>query len=150
MSKTEILGWLQQIQRYESLQFLLRRVRRAFERPDSQNDPKFVAALNDDREMGKKRLNRAGQFIQCCPQKRAGFKVANEKTFVFNLNVIVEKRIHHIVYVADKSAPIECDRGQEHCIEHIDDRRASARALKGGYFDQPPSKGSEITLFFSA
>jgi len=37
--------------------------------------------------------------------------------------------------VGDKSAPLECDRGQEHRIKHIDGGRASMRVRIGGYFD---------------
>ena len=47
--------WPQRIQRYESMNFLLRRVRWPFAGPNSQDDREFVAALNDDR-LGKQRL----------------------------------------------------------------------------------------------
>ena len=48
--------WPHNIQRYESLHFLLRRVsKRIFDRPNSQNDRQFAATLNNDR-LGKQGL----------------------------------------------------------------------------------------------
>jgi hypothetical protein len=89
----------------ESAHFLLGRVRCPCEGPDSQNDRQFVTAWNDDR-LGNQRIvfNRVGQIIQRCLQKRPGFEVANEKTFVFDLNIIVENRVRRSVYVDDKDS----------------------------------------------
>ena len=93
----------------------------------------------------------AGQFIQRRLQKRAGFKVAHEKTFVFHLNVTVENRVRRHVDANDKSAPVECDRGQAHRIQRVcGGRGRSARARNGGDFDQALDEGSENTLFLSA
>jgi hypothetical protein len=102
---------------------LFGRVRCPFEGPNSQNDRQFVTALNDDR-LGDQRLgsDRAGRTIQRCFQKPAGFKVANEKPFVLDLDIVVENN----------------------------GRRRSTRTRNGGYFDQAPGERSENTLFFSA
>ena len=81
----------------------------------------------------------------------AGFKVANEKPFVLDLDIVVENDVRRSVHVDDKPASIECDRRQVHRIEQAGRGcDQSARTRNGGNFEQAPSERSENTLFFSA
>jgi hypothetical protein len=50
-------------------------------------------------------------------EKGPGARIVNEKTFVFDVNIIVENGVRRSVGVDDKSPSIECNRGQAHRIE---------------------------------
>ena len=101
-----------------ALHFLRGDVRRPVERPNSHDNRQFVLALNDDR-LGRQRVEtgRGDQLIDGVFQEGPGFGVANEKTPVLDLDIVVENGLGRGVHLGDKTVLVEGDRGQAHRIE---------------------------------
>ena len=108
----------QGIQRQKRAHFLRGHVRRPVERPNSHDNRHFVPALNDDR-VGSQWVStgRGSQLIDDFLQEGPGCGVANEKTPVLDLDVVVENGLGGGVHLVNKSVLVEGDRGQAHCIE---------------------------------
>ena len=84
-------------------------------------------------------------------QEGSGCGVANEKTPVLDLDVVVENGLGGGVHLVNKSVLVEGDRGQAHCIERGCGRSArSTRFRGGGDLDQAPGEGSKTRLFLGA
>src|ERR1700756_546533 len=104
--------WSARSNRYETMHFLLRRLRWLFEGPNSQNQRKFVAALNEDWISNQRiQLDWLWHFIQRCPQMRPGFRVANAKAVVCDVELRAKNRARCSVQLYDESVPIKYDRG---------------------------------------
>jgi hypothetical protein len=119
--------WSARSNRYESMYFLLRRLRWLFEGPNSQNRRKFVAALNEDWISNQRiQLDRLGHFIQRCPQIRRSFTVANAKAVVCDVKLRAKNRARRSVQLYDESVPVKYDRWQASPIERVCDEFAGS------------------------
>ena len=93
-------------------------MRRPAETPNSHDNRHFVLTLNDDRlNTQRVEMGRSFQPIDGVFQEGPGRGVANEKTPVLDLDVVVENGFGRGVHVGDKSVLVESDRGQAQRIE---------------------------------
>src|SRR3977135_3015281 len=91
------------------------------------------------------------QLIDDFLQEGPGCGVANEKTPVLDLDVVVENGLGGGVHLVNKSVLGEGERGQAHCIERRGWRRnRSTRFRSGGDLDQAPGEGSKTRLILGA
>ena len=102
------------------------------ERPNPQNDWQLGPALNNDwLESQRVETGRGHQLIYGFFQENPRFGVADEKTPVLDLDIVVENGLGRRVYVGNKPRLVECDRGQAHRVESGDWRRGrSARSRR--------------------
>jgi hypothetical protein len=144
--------WSARSNRYESMHFLLRRLRWLFEGPNSQKHRKFVAALNEDWISNQRiQLERLGHFIQRCPQIRRSFTVANAKAVVCDVKLRAKNRARRSVQLYDESVPVKYDRWQAYPIKRVCDECAgSTPARSDGYFDHTAAERSKKAFFFNA
>ena len=122
------------------------------ERPNSHDNRQFVLALHDDR-LGRQRVEtgRGDKLIDGFFQEGPGCGVADEKTPVLDLDIVVENGLGRGVHLGDKTVLVEGDRGQAHRIERGGRRSArSTRRRSGGDLDQAPREGSKNALLLGA